>query len=522
MADSPDQEASYSPSEGRPPSTLGVPQQTPSRSTSPTQYEFIMTTGDESATTRKKNLKTVRSQVMKNFLAQQQQRQGRAPGESSKASDRRRDKQRARSSRSASREYQHGQSPASPAISEGAFSIATQAGPLLSDFSYSDPFASIGERPLHGHQQFALDFSFTLPQDEVALMAQTYLTSLLEDKRNGMLQPSFQTLNSKGETVRLVKDILGICGNDVPESVVFSVKLLSFGCRIVEARGGIRTLDFELQRAITWTTYSLAGVLQRAPHFPPPLFPETGSFPLAFLDDAQIRAWRTVKRFPKNHSFVFDMVLRMQQLSLAMSSEWYDDVDQRAVSNLYFEALNNVLTVPLEEPWNANLASGSQGQEMATMFRVWAAGSPLFIWATARHVRSRSGATVTACSYDPIYARIRAILDSAGGYHAWPRGKGLEPVLVTLFYCVESCDPNNLWRPWLMENLRKVSEMSKLKTVEDFKKILEYFPCTDQHKAAAGELWNEMFHGGSGAVLNVRDWERWDYIYVLVMFDTSS
>lgn len=44
------------------------------------------------------------------------------------------------------------------------------------------------------------------------------------------MEPSFETLNSKGETVRIVKDTLAVCGDDVPQSIVFAVSLLAFGC----------------------------------------------------------------------------------------------------------------------------------------------------------------------------------------------------------------------------------------------------------------------------------------------------
>lgn len=228
------------------------------------------------------------------------------------------------------------------------------------------------------------------------------------------------------------------------------------------------------------------------PNFPAPQFQNVGAFPLAFLDDAQIRAWRTVKRFPKNNPFIFDIVVRLQQLGLATSSEWYTNIDQRALSNLYFGSLQTAVAVQIDEPWNATITSGAQGQEGAMMFKVWTAGLPLFIWATTRHVRTRLGLRVTRCTYDPLFSRIRGMLEGSGGYHAWPRGKGLEPVMVTLFYCVESCGSGNPWRTWCIDTLRKVMEILKLKSVEGFRKTLDLFPSTEEFKFFAEDLWMEM------------------------------
>jgi hypothetical protein len=97
---------------------LQVPGHESSGASPPTRYEFIMSTGDESAAATKQNLKTVRSHVMKNYLQQQQQqRYGYEIAESSAAAihrERRRGKENFRSSRSASREIEH-----SPIDSEG-------------------------------------------------------------------------------------------------------------------------------------------------------------------------------------------------------------------------------------------------------------------------------------------------------------------------------------------------------------------------------------------------------------------
>lgn len=84
---------------GRSPTVSGVP----SRAPSSTQYAFIVQTGDESSTTMKGKLKTVRSHVMKNYLHQQQQRQNsKSSSRSRNSTERRKGKTCARRSRSTS------------------------------------------------------------------------------------------------------------------------------------------------------------------------------------------------------------------------------------------------------------------------------------------------------------------------------------------------------------------------------------------------------------------------------------
>jgi hypothetical protein len=242
------------------------------------------------------------------------------------------------------------------------------------------------------------------------------------------------------------------------------------------------------------TEYCLDGILQLPPHFPPPLFSDASNFPLAFLDDVQIQAWRTAKRFPKNTPFVYDIVLRLHQLGLATSSDWYSEVDQRALSNLYFEASRGVITIQFEEPWVGTLPQGAQGREAATMFRVWTYGLTLFVTATVRHLKSRLGRTNDRSEQEPVLARIREALEASGGHQSWPRGKSLEPVLATLYYGIESCGLISPWRIWAMDALRKVIGLLKFKSVEDFRKALEFFPLTEEYKANIDGLWTEVFH----------------------------
>jgi hypothetical protein len=218
----------------------------------------------------------------------------------------------------------------------------------------------------------------------------------------------------------------------------------------------------------------------------------TTPFTLPFLDNAQLGAWRTVKRFPKNSAFVFDVVVRLHQIGLATSPDWNERVDQRHVSNLYFEALENVLSILRVEPWRTSIPHGNPGREAATMFKVWSIGLPLYIWTTVRHMRTRLGLTITRFDYESLYSRVRETLEGTGGYHAWPRGKGLEPVLATLFYCIESCEVGSSWKIWFIDVIRKVVEMLKLKSAEDFRKTLEFFPSTLEYKAIMATLWQEV------------------------------
>jgi hypothetical protein len=74
-----------------------------------------------------------------------------------------------------------------------------------------------------------LDFSYNAPQDEVSHAAQNYINSLIRD-RGVFFEPSFDTINAQVEVVRMVKESLGVCGNDAPQSIIFAVALLAFGC----------------------------------------------------------------------------------------------------------------------------------------------------------------------------------------------------------------------------------------------------------------------------------------------------
>lgn len=244
------------------------------------------------------------------------------------------------------------------------------------------------------------------------------------------------------------------------------------------------------------TTYCLAAAFGAPPTFSPPLYLDSGGLSLAFFDDAQIRAWRTVKRFPKNTPFVYDVIIRLHRLGLATSPEWFNSVDHRTLSNLYLEAMYEVLSVSTEEPWKPALLKNSTEQDMVVMFKVWATGLPLFVWATTRHVKSRLQSPIQWPRKELILTRIKGLLEEHEDSPCWPRGKCLEPILASMFYCVEACDPEDLfWRPWAIQILHKVISMLKIKTHEEFKKTLEFFPMTEEYRFTAESIWGEIMYG---------------------------
>lgn len=240
------------------------------------------------------------------------------------------------------------------------------------------------------------------------------------------------------------------------------------------------------------TAFYLGAELLLPPALPLPLYPNPMPFSLAFQDDAKIRAWRTIKRFPNNSSFVYDVVVRLHQLALAVHSDWIDKVDSCALSNLYFEASHSAILVQLEEPWSEHLPSGIQGRETAIMFKVWAAGLPIFVSTALRHLRCRYGILASHHYHGPIFDRVQAMLEKDGGCHAWPRGRNLEPVLATLFYALEACAWDNPWRIWCVNTMRTVINLLKLNNAKEFKKALDFFPITEIHQEIVDSVWTEM------------------------------
>ncbi|KAJ4359838.1 uncharacterized protein N0V89_000394 [Didymosphaeria variabile] len=177
-----------------------------------------------------------------------------------------------------------------------------------------------------------------------------------------------------------------------------------------------------------------------------------------------------------------------------MSSDWTDKVDKSALSNLYFEVMHSAMLLQLEEPWQGQLPSGIQGQEANTMFKIWAAGMPIFVSAALRQLRSRQGINMMRYYHGPIFGRIQAVLDEHGGYHAWPRGRNLEPILATLFYALEACTWDDPWRTWCLDTMGKTVNILKLKNAKEFKKVLDFFPTTDRYQDLIEDVWAQIRH----------------------------
>jgi hypothetical protein len=96
-----------------------------------------------------------------------------------------------------------------------------------------------------GNQRpFALDFGFDVPHDEVSLVAQSYIHSLIYDKTCFLPEPSLNTLNYKVQIVRMIKETLSLSGNVVPQSIILAVSLLAFGCVSYAFRDGDDNSDF--------------------------------------------------------------------------------------------------------------------------------------------------------------------------------------------------------------------------------------------------------------------------------------
>jgi hypothetical protein len=127
------------PSPGKQSSGTGARGKSGSRSASPTEYAFIMNTGTKSPGAARHDLREVRSHVMKVHLRRQQQK-GREAGEEllSAGGDRRKGKQRVRSSRSNSLETEENlvDSP----LSQRAFPQRVGIGMVFPGFCTLTPF----------------------------------------------------------------------------------------------------------------------------------------------------------------------------------------------------------------------------------------------------------------------------------------------------------------------------------------------------------------------------------------------
>ena len=79
-----------------------------------------------------------------------------------------------------------------------------------------------------GHS--ALGFNYSPQPDVVSCLAELYATCVAKDKQAGFLQPSFDTLNAKGQMMRAIQEMFQIYGDDVPETVLFAINVLAHAC----------------------------------------------------------------------------------------------------------------------------------------------------------------------------------------------------------------------------------------------------------------------------------------------------
>ncbi|KAH7083168.1 hypothetical protein BKA63DRAFT_584429 [Paraphoma chrysanthemicola] len=476
-----------------------------------TQYAFIMQTGDVSSAAVKNKLKTVRSHVMKNYLHQQQRRGAEELLDPNANLTRRKSKELARRSRSSSLDAD----PSSDGHTNTIVIGTTIQDRSRSAFHFFGPVfeISLADVAAASHETLvqvgAVGYGQFNSRGDLADRARRYMQCVVADSLLDSPGSSYETLNAKVEAVGSVKNALALCASIIPLQAIFAVSLLAYGCaivtdwgeaqghadalvRLVEICGGLQALDVDLQRTVAWIVYCIGAATGTGPPFAPPIFKEHGTLTLAFFDDAQMKAWRTVKRFPKNSAFVYDVVVRMHQLSLATSADWQENVDWRALSNLQFEAMHKALSIKSEAPWVETLPRNTLSVELSMMFEVWALALPLFLWATTRQLRSRLGIDAPWSGHEIIISRVHQLLGDDSGHRSWLRGKSLEPILASLIYCIEACDFASPLRPWLLRTTQKVSRLLKLKELEDFRKVLDFFPSTDDYHLVRDAVWEEL------------------------------
>lgn len=309
-----------------------------------------------------------------------------------------------------------------------------------------------------------------------------HIGSILRDKMSGLTEPSVETLQYTGETVRKVMETLQLGEKTVPQSIVLAVCGLASGSvinaewsqakahfealkRIVEMRGGICTLGFELRKIITWGSYHVATALQQKPIFPCPTSPEARPFPLAMVDESSLRAWHTLKKLPKDSSFLYEIILLMHQIELSYDAEWKLQID--------------VTKYP----------------EILALYNAFLMASQVFMWASIRHVRyydKTRDAKVKTGSSGLLFGRVKAALDLDNTYGIWTKGKQLDALLWILFICIESCPLMAVERSWFLSEIKKALGLLKVAKKEEFTEKLAAFPLTHGLHNAAEGLWREI------------------------------
>lgn len=346
--------------------------------------------------------------------------------------------------------------------------------------------------------------------DHTSLCSLLHIGSILRDKMSGLTEPSVETLQYTGETVRKVMETLQSGKETVPQSVVLAVGGLASGSvinaewsqakahfealkRIVEMRGGICTLDFELRKLITWGSYHVATALQQKPIFPCPTSPEARPFPLAMVDESSLRAWRTLKKLPKDSSFLYEIIFRMHQIGLSYDAEWQLQIDRAMVNNVYFELQHIILTMLFDKSWPQ--LTVAKYPEILALYNAFLMASQVFMWASIRHVRyydKTRDAKIKTGSSGLLFGRVKAALNLDNTYGIWTKGKQLDALLWILFICIESCHLMAVERSWFLSEIRKVLGLLKVAKKEEFTKQLAAFPLTHELHNAAEGLWREI------------------------------
>lgn len=257
-------------------------------------------------------------------------------------------------------------------------------------------------------------------------------------------------------------------------------------------RGGIETLDFELRKIITWGSYHVATALQQKPIFPCPAS-EARLFPLAMADESKIRAWQTLKEFPKDSSFLYDIILRMHQIELSYDPEWQWTVDQAIIGNLYFELQHKILIMLFDKPWPQPTVA--KFPEIAGLYEAFLMTSQVFTWASIRHVKyyeKTNDIRITTGSSGLLFGRVKVALDLGNASVIRMKGRHLDVLLWILFICIESCPVTAVERSWFLSEIRNVLALLKVGNKDEFREKLGIFPLTQGlHDAVEGH-WREI------------------------------
>jgi hypothetical protein len=211
------------------------------------------------------------------------------------------------------------------------------------------------------------------------------------------------------------------------------------------------------------------------------------------VDESSLCAWRTLKKLPKDSSFLYEIILRMHQIELSYDAEWKLQIDRAMVSNVYFELQHIILTMLFDKPWPQ--LTVAKYPEILALYNAFLMASQVFVWASIRHVRyydKTRDAKIKTGSGGLLFGRIKAALDLNNTYGIWTKGKQLDALLWILFICIESCPLMAVERSWFLSEIRKALGLLKVAKKEEFTEKLAAFPLTHGLHNAAEGLWREI------------------------------